>query len=72
MFLCSIYVFKNLCCIFILMHELSLFQKLDKKARDQQEAIWELLSTEVAYINKLQVIKKVTQCLLGLSSLNKH
>ena len=38
-------------------------QDLSKSVRDQQEAIWELLSTEVAYISKLQVIKKVRSCL---------
>ncbi|CAB4008678.1 pleckstrin homology domain-containing family G member 5-like isoform X2, partial [Paramuricea clavata] len=34
-------------------------EDLSKSVRDQQEAIWELLSTEVAYITKLQVIKKI-------------
>ena len=32
---------------------------MTKKQKDQQEAIWELLSTEAAYISKLFVIKKV-------------
>ena len=32
---------------------------MTKKQKDQQEAIWELLSTEAAYIAKLHVIKKV-------------
>ena len=51
------------------MHETKLkpissayLQDLSKSVRDQQEAIWELLSTEVAYISKLQVIKKVRSC----------
>ncbi|KAK3748323.1 hypothetical protein QZH41_018307, partial [Actinostola sp. cb2023] len=32
---------------------------MTKKEKDQQEAIWELLSTEVAYIEKLSVVKKL-------------
>ncbi|XP_046850593.1 pleckstrin homology domain-containing family G member 5-like isoform X2 [Xenia sp. Carnegie-2017] len=35
------------------------YENLSKNVRDQQEAIWELLTTEIAYINKLQVIKKI-------------
>ena len=35
---------------------------MTKKEKDQQEAIWELLSTEAAYISKLYVIKKVRIC----------
>jgi len=30
--------------------------RLNKRQRDQQEAIWELLSTEVEYIRKLRTI----------------
>lgn len=37
----------------------SVHQAMTKKQKDQQEAIWELLSTEAAYIAKLHVIKKV-------------
>lgn len=37
-------------------------QAMTKKEKDQQEAIWELLSTEAAYISKLYVIKKVRIC----------
>ena len=37
----------------------SVRQAMTKKQKDQQEAIWELLSTEAAYIAKLHVIKKV-------------
>ena len=35
---------------------------MTKKEKDQQEAIWELLSTEAAYISKLYVIKEVRIC----------
>lgn len=35
---------------------------MTKKEKDQQEAIWELLSTEASYISKLYVIKKVRVC----------
>jgi len=31
-------------------------EKLTKRQRDQQEAVWELLSTEVEYIRKLRAI----------------
>ncbi|XP_073248513.1 uncharacterized protein [Porites lutea] len=42
---------------------------MSKKQKDQQEAIWELLSTEAAYIAKLHVIKKLfVQCLRNLQS----
>ena len=34
--------------------------ELTKKQKDQQEAIWELLHTEVQYIRKLQVITDVS------------
>lgn len=37
-------------------------QDMTKKEKDQQEAIWELLSTEASYISKLYVIKKVRVC----------
>lgn len=33
---------------------------LNKRQRDQQEAIWELLTTEVEYIHKLKVIMDVS------------
>lgn len=33
---------------------------MSKKQKDQQEAIWELLTTEATYISKLHVIKKVS------------
>lgn len=38
----------------------NVIQAMTKKQKDQQEAIWELLSTEAAYISKLYVIKKVS------------
>ncbi|XP_078373411.1 uncharacterized protein LOC144657010 isoform X4 [Oculina patagonica] len=42
-------------------------EAMTKKQKDQQEAIWELLSTEAAYISKLYVIKKLfLQCLRNL------
>lgn len=42
---------------------------MTKKEKDQQEAIWELLSTEAVYISKLYVIKKLfLQCLRNLQS----
>ena len=34
--------------------------ELTKKQKDQQEAIWELLHTEVQYIRKLQVVIDVS------------
>ena len=34
-------------------------QGMTKKQKDQQEAIWEMLTTEATYISKLHVIKKV-------------
>lgn len=34
---------------------------MTKKEKDQQEAIWELLSTEVTYIQKLSIVKKVNK-----------
>ena len=34
--------------------------ELSKKQKDQQEAIWELLHTEVQYIRKLQVVIDVS------------
>jgi len=36
--------------------------RLSKRQRDQQEAIWELLSTEVEYIRKLRAIIDVRTC----------
>ena len=39
---------------------------MTKKQKDQQEAIWELLSTEAAYIAKLHVIKKVGFSVCGV------
>ena len=38
---------------------INFIQAMTKKQKDQQEAIWELLSTEASYISKLYVIKKV-------------
>ena len=32
------------------------YRSLDKRQRDHQEAVWELLTTEVEYIHKLRVI----------------
>jgi len=43
--------------------------ELSKKLRDQQEAIWELLTTESNYLRKLHVIQKLF--LRGLRSLQK-
>jgi len=34
--------------------------RLNKRQRDQQEAVWELLSTEVEYLRKLRVIIDVS------------
>ena len=34
--------------------------QLTKRQRDQQEAVWELLSTEIEYIRKLRVIIDVS------------
>lgn len=34
---------------------------MTKKEKDQQEAMWELLSTEAVYISKLYIIKKVSK-----------
>ena len=42
------------------MKILSLFQKLSKRQHDQQEAIWELLQTELHYIQSLRVITDVS------------
>lgn len=40
---------------------------MTKKQKDQQEAIWEMLTTEATYISKLHVIKKLfVQCLRNL------
>jgi hypothetical protein len=36
---------------------------MNKKDKDQQEAIWELLATEVTYIHKISIVKKVGSCL---------
>jgi len=36
--------------------------QLSKRQRDQQEAVWELLSTEVEYIRKLRAIIDVRIC----------
>ena len=33
---------------------------LNKKQKDQQEAIWELVNTEIQYIRKLQVVIDVS------------
>ena len=41
-------------------------QAMTKKQKDQQEAIWELLSTEATYIAKLHVIKKVWFSVCGV------
>ena len=38
--------------------------RLNKRQRDQQEAVWELLSTEVEYLRKLRVIIDVSLSLL--------
>jgi len=38
--------------------------RLNKRQREQQEAIWELLSTEVEYIRKLRAIIDVRICML--------
>ena len=35
--------------------------RLNKRQRDQQEAVWELLSTEVEYLRKLRVIIDVSR-----------
>jgi pleckstrin homology domain-containing family G member 5 len=35
-------------------------ESLSKRQRDQQEAIWELLSTEVEYIRKLRAVIDVS------------
>jgi pleckstrin homology domain-containing family G member 5 len=35
-------------------------ERLNKRQRDQQEAVWELLSTEIEYIRKLRVIIDVS------------
>ena len=35
--------------------------RLSKRQRDQQEAVWELLSTEIEYIRKLRVIIDVNK-----------
>lgn len=45
---------------------LSVRQAMTKKQKDQQEAIWELLSTEATYIAKLHVIKKVWFSVCGV------
>ena len=37
---------------------------MTKRERDQQEAIWELLNTEVDYIKKLKVIIDVSLAFL--------
>lgn len=34
-------------------------QTMTKMQRHQQEALWELISTELIYINKLKIIKDV-------------
>jgi len=34
--------------------------RLNKRQRDQQEAVWELLSTEIEYLRKLRVIIDVS------------
>ncbi|KAK2551185.1 Pleckstrin homology domain-containing family G member 5 [Acropora cervicornis] len=40
---------------------------MTKRQKDQQEAIWEMLTTEATYISKLHVIKKLfVQCLRNL------
>jgi len=47
--------------------------RLNKRQRDQQEAVWELLSTEVEYLRKLRVIIDVSiqsQSLRHLSALH--
>ena len=44
----------------------SVHQAMTKKQKDQQEAIWELLSTEAAYIAKLHVIIKVWFSVCGV------
>lgn len=44
----------------------SVHQAMTKKQKDQQEAIWELLSTEATYIAKLHVIKKVWFSVCGV------
>ena len=36
---------------------------MNKKEKDLQEAIWELLATEVTYLRKLRVFKKVARLL---------
>lgn len=46
-----IQVFYNKHCI---------FQGLTKRQHDQQEAIWELLQTEINYIKTLRVISDVS------------
>lgn len=45
---------------------ISVHQAMTKKQKDQQEAIWELLSTEATYIAKLHVIKKVWFSVCGV------
>lgn len=45
---------------------MSVHQAMTKKQKDQQEAVWELLSTEAAYIAKLHVIKKVWFSVCGV------
>lgn len=36
-------------------------ESLNKRQRDQQEAVWELLSTEVEYLRKLRVVIDVSE-----------
>ncbi|XP_002733447.2 pleckstrin homology domain-containing family G member 5-like [Saccoglossus kowalevskii] len=44
-------------------------KEMGKRGRDQQEAIWEIMVTEVTYINKLKVITDVFyRCLLNLQN----
>lgn len=39
-------------------------EKMNKRQRDQQEALWELLTTEVEYIRKIKVIIDLFYCCL--------
>ncbi|XP_032236406.2 pleckstrin homology domain-containing family G member 5 isoform X3 [Nematostella vectensis] len=46
-----------------------IMETMTKKQKDQQEAIWELLFTEVTYIHKLSIVKKLfILCLRNVQS----
>ena len=45
----------------IVMVAMMMFQSLTKRQHDQQEAVWELLHTELSYISQIRVIIDVSK-----------